>query len=106
MKPDVVFFGENVLRPIVDAAYTLLFDARLLLIVGSSLAVFSGYRFARAAAERKIPIAVVNIGPTRADGLATLRLEGRIGAVLPELIGALGDLDLTEARIGKESKAS
>jgi NAD-dependent SIR2 family protein deacetylase len=89
LKPDVIFFGENVPRPRVDACFAAVDAADLLLVAGSSLTVFSGFRFARRAAERSIPVAIVNLGPTRADALATLRVEGRLGLVLPVLADAL-----------------
>lgn len=82
LKPDVVFFGENVPAPRVERAMASLHGARALLIVGSSLMVFSGFRFARAAARQGVPIAVVNLGKTRADDLAALRLAGNVGEVL------------------------
>jgi NAD-dependent deacetylase sirtuin 4 len=89
LKPDVVFFGENVPRPRVDAASEMLDDATALLVVGSSLTVFSGYRFVKRASERGLPIAIVNLGPTRGDPLATLCVDARIGDVLPALRDAL-----------------
>jgi NAD-dependent SIR2 family protein deacetylase len=58
-------------------------------VVGSSLAVYSGFRFARRAAERGMPIGVVNLGPTRADELAQARIEERAGDVLPRLAARL-----------------
>ncbi len=75
LKPDVVFFGENVPRERVDAAITSLNDADAMLVVGSSLMVFSGYRFAAAAARDGKPIAAINLGHTRADPLLTLKIE-------------------------------
>ncbi len=91
LKPNVVFFGEGVPRPTVNAAYAAVNAAEALLVVGSSLAVFSGYRFVRRAAERGIPIAIVNLGPTRGDEHATARLEARAGDALPALARALAD---------------
>jgi NAD-dependent SIR2 family protein deacetylase len=85
LKPDVVLFGENVPRAIVDRAWQLVEAAELLLVVGSSLAVFSGFRFVRGAAQRKLPVAIVNLGPTRGDMLATHRVSAPAGQVLPEL---------------------
>ena len=85
LKPDVVFFGENVPAAVVAAAWQLFDQAGALLVVGSSLAVFSGYRFVRRAGERGIPIAIVNRGPTRGDGEATVRLDGPAGEILPRL---------------------
>ena len=75
LKPDVVFFGENVPRDRVDAAVTSLNNADAMLVVGSSLMVFSGYRFAAAAAREGKPIAAINMGKTRADPLLTLKIE-------------------------------
>ena len=89
MKPDVVLFGESVPAETVESAWRLFDQARLLLVVGSSLAVFSGRRFIYRARDRGIPIAVVNLGPTRADDIATARVEGRLGAVLPGMAHAL-----------------
>lgn len=82
LKPDVVFFGENVARSVVDAAWQLFSEASALLILGSSLAVYSGFRFARGAAERGLPIALVNMGPTRADDLAALRVEAPLSPTM------------------------
>ncbi len=85
LKPDVVFFGESVPRDVVSAAKELVRSADALLIVGSSLAVFSGYRFVRVAVEHGIPIAIVNIGATRGDPHASVRVHGRAGQVLPRM---------------------
>ena len=90
LKPDVVFFGENVPRTKVDAAFAMLDDADVLLVVGSSLAVFSGFRFVRGAVERERPVAIVNLGPTRGDEHARVRVEGSAGAVMSSLRDALG----------------
>jgi NAD-dependent SIR2 family protein deacetylase len=67
LKPEVVFFGGSVEKPVLAAAWGLFEQAATLLVVGSSLAVFSGYRFARRAAEEGLRLAIVNLGPTRAD---------------------------------------
>lgn len=90
LKPDVVFFGENVPKPRVDAAYALLSAAEVVLVVGSSLTVFSGYRFVKRAWDAKIPIALVNLGESRGDPFATVRVEARAGEVLPRVAEALG----------------
>ena len=82
MKPDVVFFGENVPRDRVASALEALDRAEALLVVGSSLMVFSGYRFARRAAETGKPIAILNQGRTRADDLATVRIDADCGEIL------------------------
>ncbi|MFT4626327.1 MAG: NAD-dependent deacetylase sirtuin 4 [Myxococcota bacterium] len=92
LKPDVVFFGENVPKDRVEDAYALVGSAEALLVVGSSLTVFSGYRFVKRTAERAVPVALLNLGPTRADALATLRVDARAGDVLPALAEALSAL--------------
>ncbi len=90
LKPHVVFFGENVPKPRVEQAMKALERSRLLLVVGSSLTVFSGFRFARAAARLGIPIAIINRGVTRADELSRLKLNGDIASILSELSRAGG----------------
>lgn len=89
LKPDVVFFGENVPRERVDAALAALQRADALLVAGSSLMVYSGYRFAQAAAAAGKPIAAINLGRTRADDLLALKLEQSVGAALQALAEAL-----------------
>ena len=85
LKPDVVFFGENVPKARVEAAWRMLAEAEAVLVVGSSLTVRSGYRFVVRAAEDGVPVVIANDGPTRGDGEARVRLTGRLGAVLPAL---------------------
>jgi NAD-dependent SIR2 family protein deacetylase len=82
LKPAVVFFGESVPPEKVRYSMGRVDEADALLVVGSSLTVWSGFRFVKRAAERGLPIAIVNIGPTRGDGLATLKIDGNCGAVL------------------------
>lgn len=89
LKPHVVFFGETVPRERVTRALSHVAEAELLLVVGSSLAVFSGLRFVLAAKDRSIPIAILNLGPCRGDPHANLRIEGRAGEVLTSLADAL-----------------
>ena len=89
LKPDVVFFGENVPRHRVDDAFRLLDDADVLLVAGSSLTVYSGRRFVYRAVEREIPIGVLNLGPTRADEAASAKVEGRLGEIVPLIAEAL-----------------
>lgn len=89
LMPDVVFFGGSVPRATLDAAWALFDQAELLLVIGSSLTVFSGYRFVRRAAEREVPVAILNRGPTRGDPHATLRIDARCGDALPVLARAL-----------------
>lgn len=83
LKPDVVFFGENVPRDRYERALRALDAADALLVVGSSLMVYSGFRFARIAHEAGKPIALLNRGQTRADTLAGLKLDADCVAVLP-----------------------
>lgn len=90
LKPRVVFFGENVPADVTADAWALFDEAEVLLVVGSSLTVFSGYRFVRRAAKRGVPVAIVNLGATRGDPQATLRVDDRVEAVLPALARALG----------------
>jgi NAD-dependent SIR2 family protein deacetylase len=90
IKPDVVFFGENVPRQRVDEAWTLFDEAEALLVVGSSLAVFSGRRFTMKAQERGVPVAIAHMGPTRADEYAACKVEAPLSVVLPRLAEELG----------------
>jgi NAD-dependent SIR2 family protein deacetylase len=85
LKPDVVLFGENVPKERVDDAWTLYDEGEALLVVGSSLAVFSGYRFALRAAKDGCPVAIVNVGPTRGDRHAAVKVAERAAVVLPAL---------------------
>lgn len=85
LKPDVVFFGENVPPARVAASYQLVTGSRLLLVLGSSLTVASGFRFVRRAASDGIPVAIVNQGATRGDPLATVRLDTPLGTTLTRL---------------------
>ena len=85
LKPDVVFFGENVPRPRLERAWKMLGRASGLLVLGSSLTVFSGYRFVSRAAEQGKPVVIVNDGPTRGDADASLKVEARLGVLLPAL---------------------
>jgi NAD-dependent deacetylase sirtuin 4 len=87
----VVFVGGSVADETLASAWSLFDEAAVLLVVGSSLAVYSGFRFVRRASERGLPIAVVNLGPTRADELAQARVSERAGDVLPQLAARLID---------------
>ena len=88
VMPDVVFFGGSVPRTTLDAAWATFDQAEVLLVIGSSLTVFSGYRFVRRAAERHIPVAILNRGPTRGDELARLRVDARAGEALTTIARA------------------
>ena len=90
VKPDVVFFGENVPGERYDDAREALTRADALLVAGSSLMVYSGFRFVRLAHEAGLPIAIVNRGRTRGDDLAALRVEGDVGTILSDAITAAG----------------
>jgi len=85
LKPAVVFFGESVPRDRVLRAETAVQEADAMLVVGSSLMVYSGYRFVRAAHERGLPLASVNLGRSRADALFSLKIESSCGSVLERL---------------------
>lgn len=82
LKPNIVYFGENVPRERVVAATELVVEADVILTVGSSLTVQSGFRFVRQAAGLGIPIAVINRGVTRADGIAELKIDADCVTVL------------------------
>jgi NAD-dependent SIR2 family protein deacetylase len=85
LKPDVVFFGENVPRARVEECYDLVGRASALVVLGSSLTVMSGYRFVRHAAGLGLPVAIVNHGPTRGDQDAQLIIDAPLGATLTAL---------------------
>ncbi|XP_061583223.1 NAD-dependent protein lipoamidase sirtuin-4, mitochondrial [Cololabis saira] len=82
LKPEVTFFGDNVNKATVQFVHERLAESDAVLVAGSSLQVYSGYRFLLAARDRKMPIAILNIGTTRADHLAELKVIGRCGEVL------------------------
>jgi len=91
MKPEIVFFGENVPVDIVAKAMDVVCKADGILTIGSSLQVYSVFRFLQAADKNHIPIGILNIGPTRADDLRSveLKLEGRSGQVLPVVLSRI-----------------
>ena len=82
LKPDVVFFGENVPAERVQRAMAPIASSDAMLVVGSSLMIYSGYRFVTAAAEAGKPIAAINLGRTRADDLLALKIEDRCSDAL------------------------
>jgi NAD-dependent SIR2 family protein deacetylase len=88
LKPDVVFFGENVPRERVERCYALVDHARALLVAGSSLAVLSGLRFVRHAHRAGTPVVILNRGPTRGDDLAAVKLEAGCTETLCALASA------------------
>ncbi|HET6989173.1 MAG TPA: NAD-dependent protein deacetylase [Kribbella sp.] len=85
LKPDVVFFGENVPKSRVERCYTLIDDASAVLVLGSSLTVMSGFRFVRHAAKSGTPVVIINQGLTRGDPYAALRVNLPLGQALTEL---------------------
>jgi NAD-dependent SIR2 family protein deacetylase len=85
LKPDVVFYGDNVPRDRVAHALACMEDAKGLLVIGSSLMVYSGYRFALLAHQQGKPVVAINQGMTRADALLTTKLDGDCSAVLEAL---------------------
>ncbi len=87
LKPAVVFFGENVAAPVLAAAWAQLEQASALLVLGTSLEVFSGRRFVIAAAQRRLPIVLINRGPTRGDDLVTVKIDDGVAAGLQALFG-------------------
>jgi NAD-dependent SIR2 family protein deacetylase len=89
LKPDVVFFGENVPRPRVDDCYALVERARALVVLGSSLTVMSGYRFVRQAAKLRIPVVIMNQGQTRGDAQAMATIDAPLGPALTALVRRL-----------------
>jgi NAD-dependent SIR2 family protein deacetylase len=90
LKPDVVFFGENVPPGRAQACYALVERARALVVLGSSLTVMSGLRYVRHAAKLGRPVVIVNQGSTRGDPHATALLDAPLGATLTALIAGLG----------------
>ena len=89
LKPDVVYFGESVRRDVLDSAIALSEAAEVLLVLGSSLTVMSGLRFARQAVRQGKDVIIAGDGVTRGDDLATLRIHGRLEQVLPRWVAAL-----------------
>jgi NAD-dependent SIR2 family protein deacetylase len=90
LKPNVVFFGEGVPRERVDDAVASLKHADAMLVIGSSLVVYSGFRFCEWADTMGKPIAAVNLGRTRADHLLALKIERRCAEALASLLERLG----------------
>ena len=88
LKPDVVFFGENVPVDRYAQACEALGSADALLVAGSSLMVYSGFRFVRLAHEAGLSIAIVNRGRTRADDLAALKISDDVGSTLTDAVAA------------------
>lgn len=92
LKPDFVYFGENVPKDRVERAYAMVDDAAALLVAGSSLTVMSGLRFVRHAAKQDKPVVIINRGQTRGDDLATIKLEAGVSESLTWLAAELPGL--------------
>ncbi|NED94159.1 NAD-dependent protein deacetylase [Phytoactinopolyspora alkaliphila] len=90
LKPDIVYFGENVPKPRVAEAYAMVDEAGALLVAGSSLTVMSGLRFVRHAAKQGKPVVILNRGETRGDDLATLKVDGGCSPVLASMASLYG----------------
>jgi NAD-dependent SIR2 family protein deacetylase len=101
VKPDVVFFGECVPKERVETARTALEQASAMLVIGSSLMVYSGYRFCEWAAKQHKPIAAVNLGRTRADALFALKVSEPCGRVLAALAERLDNVAEPRARAAR-----
>lgn len=89
LKPDIVYFGESVPKDRVEQAYSLVSQADALLVAGSSLTVFSGFRFVKHAAALDIPVAIINRGSTRGDELATVKVDAGCSPMLALLADEL-----------------
>jgi len=89
LKPNVVFFGDSVDRKLVSQTHDALSRAKAVLVIGSSLMVYTGYRYCRNAHELGIPIACINQGLTRADNLFQLKVNADCGGVLSSLVASL-----------------
>lgn len=94
LKPDIVYFGESVPKMRVAQAYSLVDDAEALLVVGSSLTVFSGLRFVRHAAATGKPVAIINRGPTRGDAIADVKVDSGCSEMLALLADELSAISL------------
>lgn len=90
LKPDVVFYGESVPLPRVEQVRQALSQSQGLLVLGSSLMVYSGYRWVLAAVAAGLPVAAINQGLTRADDLLSLKVDADVGAALDYLLQGLG----------------
>ena len=91
LKPNVVFYGSTVNKEVVNYLFNGLQKAKALLVIGTSLMVYSSFRFCKYASENKIPIACINQGLTRGDSLFSLKVGGDCSEVLNQLIGCLLD---------------
>lgn len=86
LKPEITFFGDNVALSVVTFVHDRLKECDSVLLVGTSLQVYSGFRFVTAAKDQGKPLAILNIGPTRADKLADLKISAKLGDILPRIV--------------------
>jgi NAD-dependent SIR2 family protein deacetylase len=105
LKPDVVFYGDAVPRPRVEAAMNALEESDAVLVVGSSLSVYSGYRFCLRAQELGLPILAINQGRTRADELFTYKSRQSCTTVLSRIIDELGVGRATRSMAARHTSA-
>lgn len=89
LKPDVVFYGEAVPADVSSGAQSAVGEADALLVIGSSLMVYSGFRLVREAVAAGKPVAAINLGRTRADDLLTLHWRADCASALPEVLNRL-----------------
>jgi NAD-dependent deacetylase sirtuin 4 len=85
LKPDIVFFGDNVPQQRVEAVKCEVKNCDSLLVLGTSLTVFSSYRIILQLSEHKKRMAIVNIGPTRGDKHAHIKVDAKCGDIIPNL---------------------
>lgn len=89
LKPDIVFFGDNVPKQRVEEVRNKVTSSDALFVLGSSLTVYSSYRIILQAKEECKAIALLNIGPTRADDIVNLKISTKCGDILPELCSSI-----------------
>lgn len=85
LKPNIVFFADNVPRPRIEKVVRCIIDSDGVLVLGSSLTVFSGYRIVLQAKELELPVAIVNIGQTRADKIVDLKIEAKCSDIMKHI---------------------
>lgn len=85
LKPNIVFFGDNVPRPRIEKVVKTIIDSDGILVLGSSLTVFSGYRIVLQAKELGLPVAVINIGETRADKIIDIKINAKCSEIMKQL---------------------
>lgn len=89
LKPDIVFFGDNVPKSRVEAVRSLVSSSDAIFVLGSSLTVYSSYRIILQARDEHKKIALLNIGPTRADDIVDFKVSTKCGDILPELCNSI-----------------